>query len=277
MSKETIGFTLKKYREMNHITVKDVAEKLKKSIKTIYAWENGLGQPDIKTLIELCRMYNIDDFEVFSDKPSLDKKSLMLYPEQKKLLQIYNRLDTHGKKVINDLIQSELERIEDEEEKHQEEKDNKKVIPLDSHVARDEDIIDEMISIEFYDSKAAAGTGSFLTDNCKTNVQIPMSKFISEADFGVVVSGDSMEPVLFDGDLLLVKHQPIINHGDLGVFIINNQGFVKRFYNKNGVCKLISLNIDYEDIIFTEGDEVECVGKVLDKVDAGEWLEDISC
>ena len=46
MSKEYIARILKRYREEKGISVAEVANKFGKSIKTVYSWENGQGQPD---------------------------------------------------------------------------------------------------------------------------------------------------------------------------------------------------------------------------------------
>ena len=71
-----------------------------------------------------------------------------------------------------------------------------------------------------------------------------------------------MEPKFNDGDLVLVRTQPAIDIGEIGIFIVNGDSFIK----KQGEDRLISLNPDYDDIIINEWDEVYCKGKVLDKL-----------
>lgn len=66
MKNENIAKVLKHYRKQNHLSVKEVAEKLKErslivAEKTIYGWESGQSQPDADTLLLLCDIYNIDD------------------------------------------------------------------------------------------------------------------------------------------------------------------------------------------------------------------------
>lgn len=66
MKNKNIAKVLKSYRKQNHLSVKDVANKLKKrslivAEKTIYGWESGQSQPDADTLLLLCDIYNIND------------------------------------------------------------------------------------------------------------------------------------------------------------------------------------------------------------------------
>ena len=73
------------------------------------------------------------------------------------------------------------------------------------------------------------------------------------------VSGNSMEPVYHDGDMVLIASQPTVEVGKIGIFIVNDEGYIKKF----GGDKLISLNPDYDDIILNEDDSFYCKGKVI--------------
>ena len=61
------------------------------------------------------------------------------------------------------------------------------------------------------------------------------------------------------GDLVLVKIQPSVEPGEIGIFVLNGVGYIKKF----GGDKLISLNPVYEPIIITEDDALYCKGKVI--------------
>lgn len=115
--------------------------------------------------------------------------------------------------------------------------------------------------IECYPRLASAGTGQYLFDD------IPAEKieveWNSEADFAIGVQGDSMEPTYKDEDTLLVKRQDNIEIGDIGIFIVNGESFVKE-YQKN---RLVSHNDEYEDIKFNENMNIVCVGKVIGAID----------
>ena len=78
-------------------------------------------------------------------------------------------------------------------------------------------------------------------------------------DFIVRVSGDSMEPTYHNGDKLFVKEQPSIEIGEIGIFVVDGNAYVKEL----GVDRLISHNEKYSDIIINEYIRNECCGKVL--------------
>ena len=81
-----------------------------------------------------------------------------------------------------------------------------------------------------------------------------------QANFAVGVSGDSMNPTYKDGDVLLIKKQPSVNIGEIGIFMINGEAFVKEL----GHNVLVSHHPKYAPIAFSES--ISCIGKVLGKV-----------
>lgn len=71
-----------------------------------------------------------------------------------------------------------------------------------------------------------------------------------------------MQPKFFDGDRLLVKQADSIYEGEIGVFILNNESYIK----KMGRGELISLNPAYKPIKLTESDDIRCTGKIIDAI-----------
>jgi len=85
--------------------------------------------------------------------------------------------------------------------------------------------------------------------------------------FYLIVRGDSMEPRLYEGDLVLVRKQTSVDSGSYAVVVIDDdEGVVKKVeYDKNSVT-LISQNHNYPPRKFA-GDEVErvrVIGKVIE-------------
>ena len=64
------------------------------------------------------------------------------------------------------------------------------------------------------------------------------------------------------GDKLLVKKQSELNIGEIGVFIINGESFVKEL----GKNKLISRNKQYHDIYCSDYDNMITVGKIIGSI-----------
>jgi SOS-response transcriptional repressor LexA len=77
------------------------------------------------------------------------------------------------------------------------------------------------------------------------------------------VRGDSMEPEISSGDYVLVKLEVEPENGQLGVFNINDEYFVKRIKKYGDVKVLVSTNPNYKEIMATAGDVTSCLGKVV--------------
>lgn len=73
----------------------------------------------------------------------------------------------------------------------------------------------------------SAGTGAFLDEGSFEMVSFPVSSVPDGADFGVRVSGDSMEPVYHDGQIVWVKQCDRVNIGEVGIFIYDGEGYIK--------------------------------------------------
>lgn len=115
------------------------------------------------------------------------------------------------------------------------------------------------IFIEYYFLPASAGTGVYLDGCDREMIEVEETPTTLAANFALKVSGDSMEPQFHDGDIVLVKSQPTVDEGDIGIFIVNNEGYIKKF----GGDQLISLNPEYENIKLHEYDDIYCRGKVI--------------
>lgn len=70
---------LRYYRKQNNLTQKELADKLHVSRKTISAWENGRGYPDISSITKLS-----DIFDISTDDLLRDNNLLKHYAEQDK-------------------------------------------------------------------------------------------------------------------------------------------------------------------------------------------------
>ena len=69
------------------------------------------------------------------------------------------------------------------------------------------------------DLPVSAGTGAFLDEGNFEMVSFPESSIPDGAEFGVRVSGDSMEPVYHDGQIVWVQQCETLRTGEVGVMI----------------------------------------------------------
>lgn len=73
----------------------------------------------------------------------------------------------------------------------------------------------------------------------------------------LVVKGDSMAPYIRDGDLALVRLQPNLENGDIGVVIYGDgEATLKKFYYSDGAVTLVPFNDAYETVTL-RGRELE--------------------
>lgn len=83
--------------------------------------------------------------------------------------------------------------------------------------------------------------------------------------FVLEVSGQSMEPTIHDGEMILVKKQPIVELGQIGVFRCNgDEATVKRFSQEGNKIFLIPDNKQFPVQEYTT--ECECIGQVIESV-----------
>ena len=70
-----------------------------------------------------------------------------------------------------------------------------------------------------------------------------------------------MEPIYHDGETLLVEMTDHIEIGEVGIFSVNNECFVKKL----GKTELISLNPEKNNIPLNE--TARCMGRVVGKLE----------
>lgn len=113
-------------------------------------------------------------------------------------------------------------------------------------------------------SDVSAGYGKEALEEATHWIKLPAS-IARNATFGTFVAGDSMEPKINDGDLLLVQDTPQLDSGEIGVFLLNEKVYCKRFHY-NPITKTLvlkSLNSNYDPIPINENDDFRIVGKVV--------------
>jgi SOS-response transcriptional repressor LexA len=231
---DTLGTQIKKYREFRNLTQKQLAEKLgERSGSVIYNWEKGIGRPDCDKLVRLCDVLDISADEL------LCCKSMAQHPTTTEwtTLQKYRALDEHGKEVVDYLIDSEYKRVTALTKKPK---------------AR-------MLKVDFYNYPASAGTGSFLDNETPQKIFVPETEEAEQADFVIPICGDSMEPTYHDGDRVLVERRDTIQPGEIGIFVLNGEAYIKELGNR---C-LISHNAAYKPIKIGADDSIICCGKVI--------------
>jgi repressor LexA len=83
----------------------------------------------------------------------------------------------------------------------------------------------------------------------------------SDEYFALRVRGESMiNAGILNGDLVVVRHQPLANNGEIVVALIDDEATVKRFSRRNGHTWLLPENESYAPI---DGTYAQIMGKVV--------------
>lgn len=87
--------------------------------------------------------------------------------------------------------------------------------------------------------------------------------------FGLQIKGDSMEPKISEGDVVIVRKQETVENGEIAVVLINgDDATVKKFYKTDAGIKLVSTNPTYDPFFFTPDEvnslPVSVIGKVVE-------------
>ncbi|WP_289102030.1 LexA family transcriptional regulator [uncultured Fusobacterium sp.] len=145
-----------------------------------------------------------------------------------------NEIDLHVQEKVAEKLRENLEYI-------QEQNEDTKIIPI-------------------YNS-ASAGVGRIAESIPDDYLSLPM-KYI-ENTVGIKINGDSMYPTITDGAIVILKKDTEVYNGEIGVFLLNDEAYVKRITRKDDFIFLYSDNMIYQPIVITEKDNFIICGKVI--------------
>ena len=110
-----IGSRIRRFRKAKGMTIAQVAEKLepKRNKNTVQSWEVGRTEPDAETMLQLCRVLDVDISAFFrqddvttymindlsNPDPVRVEEDLLTYQEQE-LISYYREMDDTGKKAL---------------------------------------------------------------------------------------------------------------------------------------------------------------------------------
>ena len=237
-SRGTFGRAIREGRLNKGMTQPQLAAQLGVTKNTVCNWESGFARPDMDLVLSLCRALDISLVTLFGGEDEWDG----LTAAQKRHLKSYGLLGPRDQAAVDALTEALLS-MEDEETRKR---------CLEGFTAR------------FHNANlAAAGSVNPLEDGLSGETEfLRCSELTRRTDEIVTVTGDSMEPTFYAGDDLLVEHTDTLHPGEIGLFVINGEGFVKEC----GEGGVISHNRAYPFRRFCPGDDVRIAGRVLGKV-----------
>ena len=238
-----LGELITKYRKQSGMTIDELSEKSGVAKGTLNKIIGGVTKaPTLDNMKAIAHALGkkLADFDD-------DSEQEFYTVDEQTLINKYRALDTFGQDTVKAVLNCENQRCLSQKEM--------------SDLLSDYNIIYLPVPIQ----PASAGTGEFADDETVERVPVLRNVWTSKADYALRVHGDSMEPDMHNGDLLLVRAQPAVELGEIGIFIHDNERYVKVFRGD----RLESLNDAYEDIPFSE--DTRCIGKVIGVLKP-EWI-----
>lgn len=102
--------------------------------------------------------------------------------------------------------------------------------------------------------EVAAGMGAYADVNnyAIDYMNVPTDWLSSSENYCILkVTGNSMEPEICNGDYALIRCQPDLDSGSIGIVLIDNDsGLIKKVMKYENYVSLVSFNKDYEPRIF---------------------------
>ncbi|MFE8919347.1 LexA family protein [Staphylococcus pasteuri] len=116
-------------------------------------------------------------------------------------------------------------------------------------------------------SKISAGLPIYSEENLIDYIYFATNKLNSDKEeFGLKVSGDSMDKIFQDGDIVVVEKDSIVENGQLGVVMVNGYNATVKRIRYNGEQIILipeSNNTNHYPQVYGKDDEVKVIGRVV--------------
>lgn len=207
--------------------------------------EKKMSQEKLGSLLNISKVA-VSNWENGKSFPTLDnlnelakvlKVDTDYFTKHGEIIRIYSRLNKSNQhKVVN--YSSEL---------------------LEQQNSDDNTIID-LYSYKTYEGLSAGSGYSYFNDGDYT---LTYSTENISHDFASWVVGDSMEPELPNGDVVLIKQSTNLDDGDIYAVEFNEQTYVKKVYRHKTYLRLVSINENYDDIFAPYEENPRIIGKIV--------------
>lgn len=254
----SIGAVIASLRKEKGLMQKGLAAKLSEygfsvAPKTIYNWEKELSQPSIPHFLALCDILDVDD--VLWQFASLQKGP-------------YAGLNRDGRRKAREFV--DLLRHVNMYTTADDISSVDNILSFDKNYAssdkynsvQNETPLGSGRILRLYDIPVSAGTGNFLDESGWEEIEAPSYVPVA-VDFALRLTGDSMEPLLTDGQVIWVREQEVLESGEIGIFTYSDNVYCKKLIADGKKAFLRSLNPLYGDIEVKEDFGFRVLGKVV--------------
>lgn len=224
---------LKEQRLKMGLTQATLAEALGVTKSAIGNYETGLNSPKAETLFKVFEVLQCDANYLFQDEMADIREETASPDEMANLVKKYRRLDPLSQKIVLSIIEMELNRTPSSD--------------TEETPRKDQAIPENCIFLSLSEQPASAGTGVYLGPEAFHSIKVVKNSKTLRAAFCVRVSGDSMEPIYTDGDIVMVSKESVLQD-DIALVTLDGCGYVKRM----GDMYLVSENKKYKPIPYDE-------------------------
>ncbi|HDJ5527313.1 TPA: helix-turn-helix domain-containing protein [Staphylococcus aureus] len=230
---------LKQIMSERKISQSDLSRRTGIGRNSISDYLNGKYEAKQDKVFELAKALNVNEAWLMGFDISKNRKI-----ENNDITSIYSKLTPPRQSNVLKYATNQLE---------EQNNDSDNLVDFNSY-------IQEKSEVDIYGC-ASAGIGERLYNE-------PISKefvrgYVPAHDIALKVNGDSMEPLFKNGQIIFIEKSHTIKDGQIGVFIINGDAYVKKVYVEDNRLTLVSLNKKYKDLYFYDNESVRLVGKVI--------------
>ena len=228
-SKIIFGEMVDYFRQQYSMTMEDLGNAMGKTKSTVSRWISGERYPKIEEVEKLAEIFNTDVETILfgANQPNTD------------ITQIYNQLEPPRQTRVYQFAEYQLE-------------EQNKVTNIDDYIT------------ETLRGYVSAGTGEYLAEEINEEVQLPKD-IVPEQRYDMVlkINGNSMSPMFQHDEFIFVRKVENFRSGQIGVFIIDGESYLKKAYIEDSYIRLVSLNKNYDDLIFKDESRIELIGTVV--------------
>jgi len=254
---------IKQLKSEKKMTNDELAERTGIAVGTLSKILAGISEsPKLSNFVAICEALNCSlDYIMYGIEEN--RNNYTLDEDEITLVEKYRALDARGKETVGALIEKEAEfsPVKAEVPRHHFSRPEPLSARLSAAYADNKNGFARR-TLPLYDLPVSAGVGVMLDGDSTEEITVSDNSRTREADFALRISGNSMEPRYRDGDILLVQEADSVEFGELGIFILDGNGFFKVF----GGDRLYSLNPEYGDILLKDFDDVRVAGRVIGKL-----------
>ena len=249
---------IKEARERAGYSQKELADLIGVAPNTFHGYESGKHDPKSDLLISIAQACHVStDFLLGASTPDVASKE-NVSKDGLRIGRLYDVADDRDRLIVETTLKPY-------EDKLPAEPSAPVAAPTVVRLPKAKRRKDGFVEFKVYDQPAAAGLGNYIDTPDFHIEQYPAMITPEGAEFGVRISGDSMEPEIPNGCTVFVRPTPAVEPGDIGIFVYDGQAYCKKLIadQVERKTKLRSINKHYNDIVVDDESRLRTLGKVL--------------